>query len=139
MKLSTVTADEARREAAAAGFDSLESAVVEFINQPQVQSMWQSFLSSRKEAQLRSRFESAGLWSKWESGGDALVRAVRDFPADLWARHGICPPQRTIMLAATSKSIRGLLAQMQRRVPARVEVKQVEGMDAGLQLSLIHI
>ena len=128
MELSTLIADEARSQAAAAGFDSLESAFLEFIKQPQAQNMWQSFLSSRKEAQLllleaqlRSRFESAGLWSKWVPGKFVLARALADFPADLWARHGICPPQRTIMLAATSKSIRGLLAQLQRRVPALVQ------------------
>ena len=65
-----------------------------------------------QEAQLRSRFKAAGLWSDWAPGGDALARALADCPADLWARNGICPPERTIMLAATSKRIRGLLAQL---------------------------
>ena len=63
MVLTTTTADKARSEAAAAGFESLESAFVEFINQPQARSLWQSFLSSRRparEAHLRSRFKEAG-------------------------------------------------------------------------------
>ena len=132
MQASMLTADEARSGAAAAGFDSLESAFVEFINQPQARSLWQSFLWSRREAQLRSRFKAAGLWSEWARGGDAFARALADLPGDVWARHGICPPQRTIMLAATSKRIRGVLARVQRRVPARVQVKQVEGLDVGL-------
>ena len=75
--------------------------------------------SSGRDAQLRSRFKAAGLWSEWASGGDSFAKALSDFPAEVWARHGICPPQRTIMLAATSKSIQGLLAQLQRQVPAR--------------------
>ena len=54
MQVSMLTADEARSGAAAAGFDSLESAFVEFINQPQARSLWQSFLSSRRASQLRS-------------------------------------------------------------------------------------
>ena len=61
-----------------------------------------------------------------------MATALADCPADLWARNGICPPQRTIMLAATSKSIRGLLAQLPRQVPAHVKVKRMEGLDVGL-------
>ena len=61
-----------------------------------------------------------------------MARALADWPADLWARNGICPPERTIMLAATSKRIRDLLAQLPRQVPARVKVKRMEGLDVGL-------
>ena len=82
MQGTTLTADEARSEAAAAGFESLESAFVEFINQPQAQSLWKSFLSSRREAKLRSRFKAAGLWSEWAPGDGALAMALADFPAD---------------------------------------------------------
>ena len=141
----TLTAEEARSGAAAAGFDSLESAFLAFINQAQAHSLWQSFLSSTRparEAKLRSRFRAAGLWGDWAGGGDGLARALGDFlPADLWVRHGICPPQRAIMLAATSKRIRGLLAQLQRKVPARVQVTRVEGLDMGLprMLTLLGI
>ena len=84
-----------------------------------------------QEAQLRSRFKAAGLWSDWAPGGDAMARALADCPADLWARTGMCPPQRVIMLAATSKRIRGLLAQLPRQVPARVQVKRLEGLYVG--------
>ena len=61
-----------------------------------------------------------------------MATALADCPADLWARNGICPPERTIMLAATSKRIRDLLDQLPRQVPARVKVKRMEGLDVGL-------
>ena len=94
MQLYTFTAEEARSGAAAAGFDSLESAFVEFLTNLKPKSLWQSFLSSRRlarEAQLRSRFKSAGLWSEWAPGEGALAM----------------------------ERIRGLLAQLQRQIPAQ--------------------
>ena len=73
---------------------------------------------------------AAGLRSECAREAGALARALEDFPADLWAQ--IFPPQRTIMLAATSKIIRRHLEQLRRRVPALVQVKRVEGLEAGL-------
>ena len=52
-------------------------------------------------------------------------------PEDLWARSGMCPAERAVMLAATSKRVRGLLAGMQRRLPAAVRMRGDVSMEAG--------
>ena len=69
--------------------------------------------------QLRSRFKAAGLWSAWSPGVEAS--ALMSLPDDLWTR--MCPAGRTILLGATSKRVRALLAQLQSRVAAEVWVK----------------
>ena len=77
------------------------------------------------EQVLRDSFDQAGLWCRWTSQENALAKALQACPADLWTRNEICPPERTILLAATSKNIRYLLASMQPRLPARVKSKQL--------------
>ena len=49
--------------------------------------------------------------------------ALKSVPEDLWARGVVCPAERAVMLGATSKRVRALLAMMQRRVPTAVRVR----------------
>ena len=51
-------------------------------------------------------------------------------PEDLWARSGMCPAESAVMLAATSKRVRGLLGGMQRRLPAAVRVRGDVSMES---------
>ena len=51
-------------------------------------------------------------------------------PEDLWARSGMCPAESAVMLAATSKRVRGLLGRMQRRLPAAVKVRGDASMES---------
>ena len=51
-------------------------------------------------------------------------------PEDLWARSGMCPAESAVMLAATSKRVRGLLGGMQRRLPAAVKVRRRASMES---------
>ena len=87
--------------------------------------------SLQGEARLRARFEEQRLWYKWTSGGASMLTwGLQTLPEDLWARSGMCPAERVVMLAATSKRVRGLLGRMQRRVPAVVSVRRRASMES---------
>ena len=58
-----------------------------------------------------------------------LTWGLQTLPEDLWARSGMCPAESAVMLAATSKRVRGLLGQLQRRVPAVVRVRKGVSME----------
>ena len=59
-------------------------------------------------AQLRARFEEQGLWGGWTSGGACMLTwALETLPEDLWARGVLCPAERAVTLAATSKRGQG--------------------------------
>ena len=78
----------------------------------------------------RARFEAMGLFSKWKRGARcAVFWALESVPEELWARGVVCPAEWAVMLGATSKRVRALLARMQRRVPAVVRVVGVTSMD----------
>ena len=80
---------------------------------------------------LRARFHAMGLFSKWTHGAPcALLWALESLPEELWARGVVCPAERSVMLGATSKRVRELLARMQRQVPAVVRVVRGAGMEA---------
>ena len=77
------------------------------------------------EARLRARFEKQRLWCKWTPGGACMLTwGLQTLPEDLWARSGMCPAESAVMLAATSKQVRGLLGRMQRHLPAAVKVRR---------------
>ena len=83
------------------------------------------------EARLRARFEEQGLYRGWTSGGASMLTwGLQTLPEDLWARSGMCPAERAVKLAATSKRVRGLLGRMQRRLPAAVKVRKGASMEA---------
>ena len=80
---------------------------------------------------LRARFEAMGLFSKWKKGARcAVFCALKSVPEELWARGVVCPAERAVMLGATSKRVRALLARMQRRVPAAVRIARGVSLDA---------
>ena len=86
--------------------------------------------SLQGEARLRARFEEQRLWYKWTPGGASMLTwGLQTLPEDLWARSGMCPAERVVMLAATSKRVRGLLGRLQRRVPAVVRVRKGVSME----------
>ena len=91
-------------------------------------------------ALLRARFGQNGLYNAWTRGSRcALFWALKRFPDDLWVRSGMIPAERTLMLGATSKRMRGLLAGLQRRVPVVVRVvhpDSVESMIRGLPVMM---
>ena len=79
---------------------------------------------------MRAKFRELGLWSKWTmDGASSLVKALESLPEDLWARGVLCPVERVVMLGATSKRVRALLARLKRRVPAAAPVAR----DASMQ------
>ena len=82
---------------------------------------------SRESAQevMKADLERASLGARC-----AVFWALKIVPEDLWARGVVCPAERAVMLGATSKRVRALLAQMQRRVPAAVHVVGGASMDA---------
>ena len=83
------------------------------------------------EARLRARFKKQRLWYKWTPGGACMLTwGLQTLPEDLWARSGMCPAESAVMLAATSKRVRGLLGRMQRRVPAVVRVRKEVSMES---------
>ena len=74
---------------------------------------------------------SGGTGDKWRKGAAcALIWALESLPEELWARGVVCPAERAVMLRATSRRVRALLARMQRRVPAAVHVVVCASMDA---------
>ena len=80
---------------------------------------------------LRARFRAKGLWSEWTLGGlCALICALQSLPEELWARRGLCPMERAVMLGATSKRVRALLAGLQPRVPVAVRVVRIASMQS---------
>ena len=80
---------------------------------------------------LRARFEAMGLFSKWKKGARcAVFWALGSVPEELWARGVVCPAERAVMLGATSKRVRALLARLERRVPAAVHVVGSASMEA---------
>ena len=79
---------------------------------------------------MRAKFRELGLWSKWTmDGASSLVKALENLPEDMWARGVLCPVERVVMLGATSKRVRALLARLKRRVPAAAPVAR----DASMQ------
>ena len=56
--------------------------------------------------------------------------ALESVPEEMWSRGVVCPAERALMLGATSRRVRALLAGMQRRVPAAVCVLGRASMDA---------
>ena len=75
---------------------------------------------------LRAWFGHESLWNKWKKGAPcALFRALEILPRELWGGGVLCPAERTVMLGATSKRVRALLARLQWRVPAAVQVVSV--------------
>ena len=94
------------------------------------------------EALLRAQLQEQGLFRKWRKGApSALLWALDSLDEDLWARGVVCPAERAVMLGATSKRLRALLAGLQRRVPAAVRVVGSAGMEAvagGLRLLLMQ-
>ena len=80
---------------------------------------------------LRARFGHEGLWNEWKKGAPcALFRALEILPTELWGGGVLWPAERTVMLGATSKRVRALLAGLQRRVPAAVQVVNSASMEA---------
>ena len=80
---------------------------------------------------LRARFQEQGLFCKWrKEAPSALLWALESLPEDLWARGVVCPAERAVMLGATSRRVRALLARMQRRVPAAVRIVSSVSLDA---------
>ena len=74
---------------------------------------------------------SGGTGDKWRKGAAcALIWALESLPEELWARGVVCPAERAVMLRATSRRVRALLARMQRRLPAAVRVVEIASMDA---------
>ena len=74
---------------------------------------------------------SGGTGDKWRKGAAcALFGALESLPEELWARGVLCPAGRAVMLGATSRRVRALLARMQRRVPAAVHVVEGASMEA---------
>ena len=74
---------------------------------------------------------SGGTSDEWTTGAAcALFWALESLPEDLWARGVVCPAERAVMLGATSKRVRALLARLQRQVPAAVRVVGSASMDA---------
>ena len=59
-----------------------------------------------------------------------LTWGLQTLPEDLWARSGMCPAESAVMLAATSKRVRGLLGRLQRRLPAVVGVRKDASMES---------
>ena len=59
----------------------------------------------------------------------ALFWALETVSEDLWTRGVLCPPERLVMLGATSKRVREtLLGRLQRRMPAAVRVTRPASM-----------
>ena len=50
----------------------------------------------------------------------ALIWGLENLDEDLWARSVLVPVERVVMLSATSKRVRALLARLPRRMPAAV-------------------
>ena len=70
----------------------------------------------------------------------ALLWALECLPEDLWARGVVCPAERAVMLGATSKRVRKLLARLQRRVPATARVVRTDfGKDKGWTFGLFRM
>ena len=81
------------------------------------------------EARLRARFEEQGLYNGWTLGGASMLTwGLQTLPGDLWvardlwARSGMCPSHRMVMLAATSKCVRGLLGRLQWRASVALRI-----------------
>ena len=63
---------------------------------------------------LRMSFQFAGLWDGWTARGPSeLAKALDTFPAEIWRKSGIIPAGRVLMLTATSKAVRHLLAKLE--------------------------
>ena len=87
--------------------------------------------SLQREALLRKRFEEQGLYSGWTSGGASMLTwGLQTLPGDLWSRSGMCPSHRVVMLAATSKCVRGLLGRLQWRVSVALRIQWPASMQS---------
>ena len=74
----------------------------------------------RDERRARARNRDKGV--RTPEAPCALIWAIESLPEDLWTRSVVCPVERTVMLGATSKRVKALLAGLQRQVPAVVQV-----------------
>ena len=81
----------------------------------------------RDERSARARNRNKG--TRTPEDPCALIWAIENLPEELWARGMLCPAGRAVMLGATSKRVRALLARMQRGVPAAVHVVRGASMD----------
>ena len=59
-----------------------------------------------------------------------LTWAFENLPEDLLAPGRLFPAQRVVMLAATSKRVRGLLGRLQRRVPLALQMRRRASMES---------
>ena len=59
-----------------------------------------------------------------------LSWAFENLPEDLLAPGRLFPAQRVVMLAATSKRVRGLLGRLQRRVPLALQMRRRASMES---------
>ena len=82
-----------------------------------------------REERLRARCRKQGLWYKWKPSDACMAKwALENLPEDLWARCVLCPAERAVMLAATSKRVWGLLGRLRPRVPAVVRMTRHASM-----------
>ena len=80
---------------------------------------------------LRTTFRRKGLRCGWKLGGSSqLLWALESFPEDLWSCGALCPAERAVMLAATSRRVRTLMARLHKHVPAAVSVKRSACIDS---------
>ena len=83
--------------------------------------------NTRKQALLqilRQRFADADLWNGWTADApSALMNSMKDFPAEILRKMDIVPANRVVMLTATSKRVRALLAQMEWPLQAHVRAR----------------
>ena len=56
-----------------------------------------------------------------------LTRALEELDPELWASGHLCPPERAVMLTATSKRVRALLVYMNLHLPTSVSVHRAMG------------
>ena len=93
--------------------------------------MRSAFIREARLLRLRARFHEEGLWCEWkeDDGASMLMWALQTLPEELWTQNGMCPAERVMMLASTSKQVRELLGQLQRRFQVSVRVTTRASME----------
>ena len=94
--------------------------------------MRSAFIREARLLRLRARFHEEGLWWEWkqeDDGASMLMWALQTLPEELWTQNGMCPAERVMMLASTSKQVRELLGQLQRRFQVSVRVTTLASME----------
>ena len=94
--------------------------------------MRSAFIREARLLRLRARFHEEGLWWEWkqeDDGASMLMWALQTLPEELWTQNGMCPAERVMMLASTSKQVRELLGQLQRRFQVSVRVTTRASME----------